>query len=47
MLAEFDYSNKPTMTFPFNQAKPRWTMWLLKTKILPWLYWHKILKGTA
>lgn len=47
MLAEFDYSNKPTMTFPFNQAKPRWTMWLLKTKILPWLYWNKILKGTA
>jgi sulfide:quinone oxidoreductase len=47
MLAEFDYTNKPTMTFPFNQAKPRWTMWLLKTKVLPWLYWHKILKGTA
>lgn len=47
MLAEFDYTNTPTMTFPFNQAKPRWTMWILKTKILPWLYWHKILKGTA
>ncbi|MBP6180741.1 FAD/NAD(P)-binding oxidoreductase [Flavobacterium sp.] len=47
MLAEFDYSNKPKMTFPFDQAKPRWTMWILKTKILPWLYWNKILKGTA
>lgn len=47
MLAEFDYSNKPKMTFPFDQAKPRWTMWLLKTKVLPWLYWNKILKGTA
>lgn len=47
MLAEFDYSNRPKMTFPFNQAKPRWTMWMLKTKVLPWLYWHKILKGTA
>ena len=47
MLAEFDYTNKPTMTFPFDQAKPRWTMWILKTKILPWLYWHKILKGKA
>jgi sulfide:quinone oxidoreductase len=47
MLAEFDYNNKPKMTFPFNQAKPRWTMWILKTKILPWLYWNKILKGTA
>ena len=47
MLAEFDYNNKPKMTFPFNQAKPRWTMWMLKTKVLPWLYWNKILKGTA
>ena len=47
MLAEFDYTNKPKMTFPFDQAKPRWTMWLLKTKVLPWLYWNKILKGTA
>lgn len=47
MLAEFDYSNKPTMTFPIDQAKPRWSMWILKTKILPWLYWNKILKGTA
>ena len=47
MLAEFDYTNTPTMTFPFNQAKPRWTMWILKTKVLPWLYWNKILKGTA
>ena len=47
MLAEFDYSNTPKMTFPFDQVKPRWTMWMLKTKILPWLYWNKILKGTA
>lgn len=47
MLAEFDYSNTPKMTFPFDQTKPRWTMWILKTKILPWLYWNKILKGTA
>jgi sulfide:quinone oxidoreductase len=47
MLAEFDYTNTPTMTFPFDQAKPRWTMWLLKKYVLPWLYWNKILKGTA
>ncbi len=47
VLAEFDYSNTPKMTFPFDQAKPRWTMWILKTKILPWLYWNKIIKGTA
>ena len=47
MLAEFDYTNTPKMTFPINQAKPSWAMWILKTKILPWLYWNKILKGTA
>jgi len=47
MLAEFDYTNTPKMTFPFDQAKPRWLMWILKTKVLPWLYWNKILKGTA
>ncbi|MFN4121939.1 MAG: FAD/NAD(P)-binding oxidoreductase [Flavobacteriales bacterium] len=47
MLAEFDYSNKPTMTFPFDQTKPRTSMWILKKHILPWLYWNKILKGTA
>ena len=47
ILAEFGYDNKVMETFPFNQAKPRWTMWILKKYILPWLYWNKILKGTA
>jgi sulfide:quinone oxidoreductase len=46
ILAEFDYENKPKETFPFDQSKPRWTMWILKKYILPWLYWNKILKGT-
>lgn len=45
MLAEFDYDNKPTETFPFDQSKERWTMWVLKRYILPWLYWHRILQG--
>lgn len=47
VLAEFGYDNKVMETFPFDQSKPRWSMWLLKKYILPWLYWHKILKGTA
>ena len=47
VLAEFDYNNEPLETFPLNQAKERYSMWLLKTKVLPWLYWNKILKGTA
>ena len=45
VLAEFDYNNKPMETFPFDQSKERWSMYLMKTKILPWLYWHKILPG--
>lgn len=47
MLAEFDYSNTPKMTFPFDQAIPRWTMWVLKKYVLPWLYWNRILTGRA
>lgn len=47
MLAEFDYDNKPQMSFPINQAKPQWTMWILKKYVLPWLYWNKILTGKA
>ncbi len=45
ILAEFDYTNEPTETFPFDQSKERYSMYLLKTKLLPWLYWNMILKG--
>lgn len=45
VLAEFDYNNKPIETFPFDQSKERWTMYQLKRKILPWLYWNEILPG--
>jgi sulfide:quinone oxidoreductase len=47
ILAEFGYENKVMETFPFDQSKPRWSMWALKKYVLPWLYWNKILKGTA
>jgi sulfide:quinone oxidoreductase len=47
VLAEFDYENKPMETFPFDQSKERWSMYQLKTKVLPWLYWNKILTGKA
>lgn len=45
VLAEFDYDNTPQETFPFDQSKERWSMYQMKTKILPWLYWNKILPG--
>ena len=47
MLAEFDYDGNPCESFPFNQAKERYSMWLLKRYILPLLYWHGMLKGRA
>ncbi len=47
VLAEFDYENKPMETFPFDQSKERWSMYQMKRHILPWLYWNKILHGTA
>ena len=45
MLAEFDYSGKPAETFPFDQSKERYSMWLFKTQFLPRLYWHGMLRG--
>lgn len=45
VLAEFDYDNQPAETFPFDQSKERWSMFMLKRHILPWLYWSKILPG--
>jgi len=47
VLAEFDYSNKPTPSFPFNTAKERYSMWLFKKYLLPWLYWKLMLRGKA
>jgi sulfide:quinone oxidoreductase len=47
VLAEFDYNNQPMETFPFDQSKERWSMYQLKRRVLPWLYWNKILPGTA
>lgn len=45
MLAEFDYNKKPRETMPFNQAKERRSMYILKKDILPRMYWYGMLKG--
>ena len=45
ILAEFDYDKKPAETFPFDQSKERWSMWLLKRFLLPLIYWYGMLKG--
>lgn len=45
ILAEFDYQDNPTETFPFDQSRPRWSMYLLKRFLLPIIYWKGMLKG--
>ncbi|MCB0791196.1 MAG: NAD(P)/FAD-dependent oxidoreductase [Flavobacteriales bacterium] len=49
LLAEFKYDNvrdsDPLLSRFFDTSKPLWSMWLLKKYGLPWLYWHKMMKG--
>jgi sulfide:quinone oxidoreductase len=45
VLAEFDYDNNPKESFPIDQSKERYSMWLLKTQVLPRLYWYGMLRG--
>jgi sulfide:quinone oxidoreductase len=47
ILAEFDYDLNPKETFPFDQSKERYSMFLLKKYVLPPLYWHGMLRGRA
>jgi len=45
IMAEFDYDGTPKESFPFDQSKERYSMYLLKAYGLPVIYWHGILKG--
>ncbi|MGX1723412.1 pyridine nucleotide-disulfide oxidoreductase, partial [Bacillus haynesii] len=45
VLAEFDYLKVPQETFPFDQSKERFSMYLLKRRLLPIMYWNGMLKG--
>jgi sulfide:quinone oxidoreductase len=45
ILAEFDYDSQPDESFPFNQAKERYSMWILKKYLLPLIYWKGMMKG--
>lgn len=45
IMAEFDYSGHPVSSFLINPAKERWSMWLAKKHMLPFLYWERMLKG--
>jgi sulfide:quinone oxidoreductase len=47
IMAEFGYDLKPMETFPIDQNKERYSMYLVKRYLLPQLYWHGMLKGRA
>lgn len=47
ILAEFDYDGKPAESFPFDQSKERFSMYMLKAYALPDLYWNGMLRGRA
>ncbi len=47
IMAEFGYYLKPDETFPFDQNKERYSMYLVKRYLLPQLYWHGMLRGRA
>jgi len=45
IMAEFNYKQEPTPSFPLDPTKERWSMWFLKRKVLPSLYWNRMLTG--
>jgi sulfide:quinone oxidoreductase len=47
VLAEFGYDKEPQESFPFDQSKERFSMYMLKKHGLPNLYWHGMLRGRA
>jgi len=45
VLAEFDYEKKPVETFIFDQGKERWSMFQLKSHVMPRIYWDLMVRG--
>jgi sulfide:quinone oxidoreductase len=45
VMAEFNYNMEPAESFPIDQGKERYSMYLVKKYLLPRLYWYFMLKG--
>lgn len=45
VMMEFDYDLQPKETFPVDQSKERYSMYLVKKWVLPHFYWTRMLKG--
>ena len=47
IMAEFDYEGNPAPSFPLDPTKERYSMFIAKVYALPWIYWHRMLKGES
>jgi sulfide:quinone oxidoreductase len=47
VMAEFNYNMEPAESFPIDQGKERYSMYLVKKYLLPRLYWYFMLRGRA
>ena len=45
IMAEFNYEQQPVPSFPLDPTKERWSMWVVKKHLLPWIYWNRMLRG--
>jgi len=45
IMAEFNYEQQPVPSFPLDPTQERWSMWVVKKNLLPWLYWNRMLRG--
>jgi len=47
IMAEFGYQNRLLPSFPLDPTQERYSMFLAKAYVLPWLYWNRMLQGTG
>jgi len=45
IMAEFNYEQQPVPSFPLDPTQERWSMWVVKKNLLPWIYWNRMLRG--
>jgi sulfide:quinone oxidoreductase len=45
IMAEFNYEQQPVPSFPLDPTVERWSMWVMKKDVLPWIYWNRMLRG--
>jgi len=45
VMAEYGYALQPISSVLVDPTKERWSMFLVETRVLPWVYWHRVLKG--